>query len=143
MTSPKRAGRSARMRARQAAKPAQAIWPGLMGGAYKPLSQSDMEQIDQAAMTLLATLGVGDPTQELLDICLPQGAHVNQHGRLCFPQDLMAKLIQGAAKNYTVYARGERLGRPPFGFTTDGAGDITPVPQDIDVVVEAIQLRHQ
>ena len=110
MTSPKRAGRSARMRARQAAKPAQAIWPGLMGGAYKPLSQSDMEQIDQAAMTLLATLGVGDPTQELLDICLPHGAHVNQHGRLCFPQDLMAKLIQGAAKNYTVYARGERLG---------------------------------
>jgi trimethylamine--corrinoid protein Co-methyltransferase len=113
MSNRKRVGRNAHIQARQASKlkPALAVWPGLTGGSYKPLTETDMEQIHQAALTLLASLGLGDPTQELLDICLPQGAHLNEHGRLCFPKALMQQLIDGAAKSYTVYGRGSRLGK--------------------------------
>jgi trimethylamine--corrinoid protein Co-methyltransferase len=104
-------GRSARRTKRQAQTTSQAIWPGISGGNYKPLSDRDMEQVHHAALNILATLGIGDWTQELLEIALPGGCQLNEHNRLCFPKDLMEDLIAGAARSFVVHARGSRAGR--------------------------------
>ncbi len=105
------AGRSARRKNRLSGAASQAIWPGMTGGQYRPLSDADMLKIHQAALEILATTGIGEPLDELLDIVLPLGCTLNDHGRLCFPKALVEDIIAGAAREYTVYARGARAGK--------------------------------
>ena len=56
---PRRAGRSGGRAARTAARSAplsealRPISPGMQGGTYNPLSQLDMEKINEAALTAL------------------------------------------------------------------------------------------
>ncbi len=110
---PRRRGgaRAERLKQRKANTPAQAVWPGIEAGQFKPLTQGDMEKVHRGALEILAVTGVADATQELLDIVMPKGCTLNEHGRLCFPVSLMEDIISGAAKGYVVYARGERAGK--------------------------------
>ena len=61
-------GREARAAVRTSNAASQAIWPGISGGRYKPLSDADMSRIHEAALSILERTGVGDPTQEVLDL---------------------------------------------------------------------------
>ncbi len=107
----KTGGRRARMEKRADGAGAKAIWPGMPGGRYQPLTDVDMDKIHHAALSILERTGLGDWTQELLDLVLPKGAFLSEHNRLCFPRGLMEDLIAGAAKEYYVHARGERAGK--------------------------------
>ena len=103
-------GRSARIKVQSAMTGNEAVRPGLSGGRYKPLTQSDMENVHQAALSVLEKTGVTDHFPELLELVLPKGAVMNAHNRLCFPRALMEDILVGAAKEFYVYARGEREG---------------------------------
>ena len=105
------AGRAARLEMRQNSAPSEAVWAGAPGGQFRPLSHADMSMIHKGALQILARTGVADATPELLDIALPKGCELNKHGRLCFPISLMEDILAGAAKEYVVYARGERAGK--------------------------------
>ena len=107
----KGAGRKGRIEKRTSDAPARAVWPGMPGGQFQPLSETDMQRIHLGALDLLATTGVADATRELLDIVLPKGCTLNQHGRLCFPVSMMEDIIAGAANGYVVHARGSRAGK--------------------------------
>jgi len=107
----KAAGRAGRLKARRSSEPSKAIWPGVSGGQYRPLTSADMTKVHHAALTILERAGIGDPIEELLDIVLPKGAFLNEHGRLCVPRALMEDLIAGAANEYVVHARGGRAGK--------------------------------
>ncbi|SLN33183.1 trimethylamine methyltransferase family protein [Ruegeria meonggei] len=104
-------GRAARIAVQQATTGNEAVRGGLSGGRYKPLTQRDMENIHNAALNVLENTGVTDHFPELLDLVLPKGAVLNDHGRLCFPRALMEDILAGAAKGFYVYARGEREGK--------------------------------
>ena len=103
--------RAERLAKRKSTSQSAAIRPGMTGGAYRPLSDADMAKIARAALDILDQVGVGDATEELLDIVLPKGCRLNEHGRVCFPVSLMEDIIAGAASSYTVYARGSRAGK--------------------------------
>ena len=103
--------RAERLAKRKSTTSSAAIRPGMPGGAYKPLSEIDMTKIAAAALKILEQVGVGDASDELLDIMLPKGCWLNQHGRVCIPASLMEDIIANAASSYTVYARGERAGK--------------------------------
>ena len=68
-----RAGREGRMAARKAATASEAIWPGMAGGRYRPLSDADLDKVHAAALTILEKTGIGEPLDELLDEGLAQG----------------------------------------------------------------------
>ncbi len=104
-------GRQARAQQRAQAVDAKVIEAGIQGGKYLPLSTADMEKIHRGALLILARTGISEPSQELLAIALPQGAKLNEHQRLCFPQALMEDLISKAANGYVVHARGSRAGK--------------------------------
>ena len=106
-----RGGRIARIAAQEAVTGNEAVHGGVSGGRYKPLSDTDMKNIHQAALTVLENTGIADHFDELLDLVLPKGAVLNNHGRLCFPRSLMEDVLAGAAKEFYVYARGEREGK--------------------------------
>lgn len=104
-------GREARLAIQQQTTGNEAVRAGLSGGSYKPLSNDDMTRIHNAALTVLERTGLADHTQELLDLVLPKGAVLSAHNRLCFPRSLMEDLLGGAAREFYVYARGEREGK--------------------------------
>lgn len=103
-------GRASRVKKRLSEKPSIAVWPGVESNWFRPLDDPAMESVHAAALDVLADTGVGDATEELLEIALAKGCHVNEHGRLCFPASLIEDLIAGASREYVVYARGERAG---------------------------------
>ena len=51
--------RAARLRMREDAASKSPVHAGLIGGAYKPLQQADLEKIHQTALEVLATIGIG------------------------------------------------------------------------------------
>jgi trimethylamine---corrinoid protein Co-methyltransferase len=104
-------GRAARKALRAASTGNEAIRAGHQGGRYKPLSSTDMQAVHSAALTVLARTGLSDHTPELLDLVLPKGAELNEHGRLCFPRALMEDLLAGTASEFYLWARGEREGK--------------------------------
>ena len=107
----KGSGRAARMKARQSDAGPKAIWPGVQGGAYKPLSDGEMEKVHQAALAILERTGLGDWTDELREICEPVGATINEQGRLCFPRALVEDALAKTPNEYLVHARGSRKGK--------------------------------
>ena len=97
--------RAARLRMREDAASKSPVHAGLIGGAYKPLQQADLEKIHQTALEVLATIGIGEPTAEVVEYATAAGCHIDKNGRLCFPKTLIEDVIAGAAREYTIYSR--------------------------------------
>ena len=71
-----------------------AVYPG---GSYKPLSQADLERIHHAALDVLERIGMAGATETMHELATQRGAHVNAHGRLCFPASMVEDMVAGAA----------------------------------------------
>ncbi|HXV36347.1 MAG TPA: methyltransferase, partial [Myxococcota bacterium] len=57
----KTGGRAARHAERKRGAAGMAVYPGLEGGAYKPLSDRDIERIHDTALRVLENIGIGEP----------------------------------------------------------------------------------
>ena len=97
-------GRDARRKLRAAGVRGQAVQPGMPGGAYKPLSERDIQRICDTALDLLENIGIGDPIPEILNYALPGGCTLGEDNRLRFPRALVEDLIDVSAKEYVNYA---------------------------------------
>ena len=73
-------GREARKAARAADEGGKVVRPGLPGGNYKPLSESDVQRIHGAALDVLENIGIGDPIPGILDAVLPKGCILGDDG---------------------------------------------------------------
>ena len=62
---PRRAGRKARVTARAAPPVINPAPPGQIGGAYRPLTDTDLKAIFATALRLLAELGMGEVPDRL------------------------------------------------------------------------------
>ncbi|MEE8365873.1 MAG: trimethylamine methyltransferase family protein [Gammaproteobacteria bacterium] len=97
--------REARRELRQAATGKNPVHAGLEGGGYKPLKQTDLEKIHSTALDVLETIGIGDPSPEVLEYAIDAGCWLDDNQRLCFPKTLIEDTIAGAAREYTIYSR--------------------------------------
>lgn len=101
----KRAGRKSRL-AQRAAKPViDPCPPGQIGGAYKPLTEDEMQRIYDTALKLLANLGLGEVPDRLRTDLLAVGAEDNGHGRVLFPSPLVEAAIDQSAKSFVLHGR--------------------------------------
>lgn len=101
----KRGGRKERL-AQRAAKPViDPCPPGQIGGAYKPLGETDLRRIYDTALDLLEKLGIGDVPARLQADLLAIGARDNGKGRVLFPPALVEEAIDQAAKTFTLHGR--------------------------------------
>lgn len=101
----RRSGRSARL-AKRAAPPKQnPAPPGLTGGQYRPLSDTDMEQIYQTALRLLAEIGMGDVPDRLRRDLEAAGATSTPEGRVLFPVAMVEHIMDISAKKFVLHGR--------------------------------------
>jgi len=96
----------------------------MQGGAYKPLSEHDIQRICDTALDLLENIGIGDPIPEVLQYALPGGCVLGEDNRLRFPRTLVEDLIDVSAKEYICYAPDPRYDLEVSGqkvyFSTSG-----------------------
>jgi trimethylamine--corrinoid protein Co-methyltransferase len=102
-----------------------AVRPGMLGGQYKPLKDSDLPRIHEAACRLLETVGLGSAIPSCVEAMSAHGCWVNDKGRLCIPRTLVEDTVAKAARNFTLHARNPRFDMQPSGnhvyFGTAGA----------------------
>ncbi len=84
---------------------ASAIRPGMPGGRYRPLTESDEKQIHSTILDVLENIGMGDPIPIVQERALERGCFMNEHGRLCFPKALVEDVIASTPKNLQFLAR--------------------------------------
>jgi len=121
-------GRAARVALREAPleEDARAVWPGMPGGAYKPLTEAEMAQVVESAFRILEELGMGQATPEFKQIITDAGGtYLEETDRLLFPRDLVQRAIDSAAKEFTLYdftgEGGIHIGGDRVHFSTGGA----------------------
>lgn len=122
---PKRGGRRERL-AQRAAKPViDPCPPGQIGGAYRPLSERNIEDIYQTSLRLLAELGMSEVPKNLSEKLLAAGAEDTGRGRIVFPPALVEEAIDRAAKKFVLHGRDEdrsiEVGGQKVYFGTGGA----------------------
>jgi trimethylamine---corrinoid protein Co-methyltransferase len=125
--SKRRGGRDARRAQRSAplTEANKAVRPGMNGGQYKPLKQTEMERIHRAALQLLETVGLGSAIPSCVEAMTAQGCWMNEKGRLCIPPALVEDTIAKARRNFVLHGRDPKHDMEPSGtkvyFGTAGA----------------------
>jgi trimethylamine--corrinoid protein Co-methyltransferase len=102
-----RSGRAARVAARSAALPdaMRPIRAGMAGGTYRPLTEAQVLQINEAALTALEEIGLADAPQSGVDLMVGVGAVLGPDDRLRFPRAVVEEALAKAARGITLAAR--------------------------------------
>ena len=103
-------GRAARVAAREAVE--KVHYPaasGQIGGAYKPLTPKELNDICDTAFRILEEIGFTEVPDVVMEKALEQGCHINDLGRLSFPRSFVEDSVDGACKKFTFYGRNPDL----------------------------------
>ncbi len=92
--------RRARSSRQQSTQPP--VWPGIVGGRYKPLDQQSMERIHQTALSLLENVGMADATPSMIEIVSEAGGWLAEDGRLHFPRALVEDVLARAPRRFVM-----------------------------------------
>ncbi|MEE9427383.1 MAG: trimethylamine methyltransferase family protein [Paracoccaceae bacterium] len=100
-------GRNARraLRAAPLAKDLRPVRPGMSGGTFKPLTDSEIRRIHSAALDALEEIGLADAPQSGIDYMVGAGAILGDDGRLRFPRAVIEDTVARAPKNLTLHGR--------------------------------------
>jgi len=123
----RRRGARAAMIAKRKAPLPQAlrpVRPGLEGGRYRLLSETDIAKIHRAALDILATIGLADAIPSCVEAVTRAGGEYRD-GRLYFPQALVEDTLAGAARHFVLHGQTPEHDMQPWGkkiyFGTAGA----------------------
>ncbi|WP_075996735.1 trimethylamine methyltransferase family protein [Salaquimonas pukyongi] len=99
-----RAGRHA-VRSAPLTEDIKPIRPGMEGGAYKPLSETGMQRIHEAALEAMEVIGFADAPESGVEILTGAGCIQEEDGRIRFPRALVDDMLAKAAREVTLCAR--------------------------------------
>lgn len=119
-------GRASRIAARTAATTeVDPCPPGAIGGRYRPLSDSEVGQVLETALRILAEIGMAEVPPVLLEQARRKGATITPTGRLCYSRAMVEDTIAGAAKGFVFHGRDAKhdfeIGGQRVYFGTGGA----------------------
>ncbi|HCQ64037.1 MAG TPA: methyltransferase [Rhodobacteraceae bacterium] len=111
METPRKARRSGGRAARVAARTApleaakRPVWPGIPGGQYSPLSETEVARVHAAALDALEQIGMAKAPPSGVDILTGAGCALGLDGRIRIPRTLVAEMLEKAAKTVILPAR--------------------------------------
>ena len=129
MTRSKRSGGRA---ARRAERPtgagtgtSTAIWPGIPGGQYRPLSPAEITMIDDTAMRILSEIGLKGATPACIATVRAAGGSLTDDGRLLMPETMVRAVLATAGRGFKLFGQRPEHDIDPSGsrihFGTSGA----------------------
>jgi trimethylamine--corrinoid protein Co-methyltransferase len=75
---------------------------GIVGGRYRPLTHDEQVLIDQAARRILRDTGMAEAPEIVIDQVTRAGGSVDGDGRLRYPDDLIAAVLDGLPRDFTL-----------------------------------------
>ena len=81
------------------------IWPGLIGGAFRPLNDQALADVNEAVLHLLETLGLSQASPSMIEKVCAQGGTLTEDGRLQFPRELVLRAVSGARRDIVLYGQ--------------------------------------
>ncbi len=121
-------GRAARRQARSdgaGSGPTNAIWPGIEGGQYAPLTQTEIGKIDQTAMRILEEIGIKGASQRCIGTITAAGGRLTEDSRLLMPESLVRDVLNTAGRGFKLHGLNPAHDIDPSGsrtyFGTSGA----------------------
>ncbi|MGB0770839.1 MAG: trimethylamine methyltransferase family protein [Paracoccaceae bacterium] len=119
-----RSGRRKKVAQRAAPTKFDPCPPGAIGGQYKPLSETEVQQVYDTAVRLLSELGMGEVPERLTQDLLNNGATISGE-RILFPKEMIERAIKTAPKQFTLHGRDPNrsihIGGDRVHFGTGGA----------------------
>jgi len=85
-----------------------AVWPGVEGGRYRPLSGDEEDNVHEASLHLLETLGMSQAIPSMVEKVTARGGRLTEDRRLLFPRELILETIETARREIILY--GQRPG---------------------------------
>ncbi len=82
----------------------RAVKPGMSGGRFHPLTDSDMLKVNEAVMTALETIGLSQAIPSCVEAVTKAGGRY-ENGRLYFPRALVEDTIANCAKELVLYGQ--------------------------------------
>jgi trimethylamine--corrinoid protein Co-methyltransferase len=86
-----------------------AVAPGLAGGKFKALTESEIQNVHHTILDVLENIGMADPIPIVKERALEKGCEIDAHGRLCFPRALVEDMIATATHELTFYGQDPRF----------------------------------
>ncbi len=80
------------------------VWPGVIGGRFKPLDESEVTLVEETVLHLLETLGLSQAIPSMIDKVTAAGGSVTGD-RLLFPRDLVLRTITEARRDITLFGQ--------------------------------------
>ncbi len=80
------------------------VWPGVVSGRLKPLSDDDISCVEESALSLLETLGLSQAIPSMQRLVCEAGGEMKD-GRLLFPRALVKKVIDEAQRDFTLHGQ--------------------------------------
>jgi trimethylamine--corrinoid protein Co-methyltransferase len=123
----RRGGREARreLRATPIPRDERAVKPGMEGGAYRPLSEREVERIHQGALEVLETIGFCDAIPSCIELFTEAGATYTDEGRILVPRAMVEDAIAKAGRHFVLPGFDPKHDMEPWGkkvyFGTAGA----------------------
>lgn len=118
---------------RTAAPAPAAVWPGVPGGYFKPLTEDELGRIHRAALDVLEHVGIGDAPEFVVARVTARGGSVSEHGRLLFPRSLVEDLIAGCPRGVVLHGQRPNLELELSGGKTYvGSGGAAPSMVDVE-----------
>ncbi|MEM1299468.1 MAG: trimethylamine methyltransferase family protein, partial [Pseudomonadota bacterium] len=102
-----RSGRQA-MRAAPLAEDIRPVRPGMAGGAYRPLSDADIQRIHKTALDACEQIGFADAPPSGVEALTGAGAILGDDGRIRIPRALVEDSLAKAARDITLCAQDSR-----------------------------------
>ena len=121
-------GRAARRQSRvdgAGSGPTTAIWPGIEGGRYAPLTRAEIAMIDDTAMRILEEIGLKGTTQTCINTICAAGGSLTEDRRLLMPEPMVRKALKTAGREFKLCGLNPEHDIDPSGarihFGTSGA----------------------
>ncbi len=101
-TANRRRGRKDRLKQVTDSETPAPVWPGLIGGRLKPLTPTEVLLVEEAAFSLLETLGLSQAIPSMIEKVTSAGGSMTDDDRLLFPRELVEWAINGAQRGFTL-----------------------------------------
>ncbi|MEP1208133.1 MAG: trimethylamine methyltransferase family protein [Rhizobiaceae bacterium] len=103
-----RRGRKERLNQSSKPDPSPPVWSGVSGGQLKPLTPDEVQLVDEAALSLLETLGLSQAIPSMVDKVTKAGGRLSDDNRLLFPRDLVKRTLDEALNSFDLCGQQER-----------------------------------
>ena len=101
------------------------VHPGESGGQYKPLKDSDIEQIEATVYKILEEVGFADANEHCIETCVGVGAIYGEDKRLRFPRAVVDDALAKCQRDLTLHGQDPKhdlkLSGSRVHFSTAGA----------------------